>query len=95
MRHRLLKLTGGALAVAGAVGAAALWTPGNAQSNGSPSASLAFSNGWQPVGMNTTGDPAMPSVAWFYNRDDGRVIVCQHGPDEAKAAVCSPAARLP
>ncbi|MGE0667078.1 MAG: hypothetical protein AB7O49_11025 [Sphingomonadales bacterium] len=95
MLNKHLKLTAGGLAVAAAIGAAALLSPGNAQSPGSPNAGLAFSNGWIPVGMNTTGDPAVPSVAWFYNRDDGRVVVCRHGADEAKAATCSPATRLP
>jgi hypothetical protein len=95
MENKHLKLAAGALAIAAAVGAAAIWTPGNAQSPGSPNAALAFSNGWIPVGMNTTGDPAVPSIAWFYNRDDGRVVVCRHGADEAKSATCSPATRLP
>lgn len=91
MRIKHLTLAGGAAAVL-AVGLAVLWTPGNAQS---PNAGLAFSNGWQPVGMNTTGDPALPSIAWFYNRDDGRVISCQHTGDAKAAPSCTPAARLP
>ncbi|WP_346322169.1 hypothetical protein [Emcibacter sp. SYSU 3D8] len=90
-----MKLAGAGLALAVAIGAAMLWTPGNAQSPGSSGAALAFSGGWIPVGMNTTGDPALPSVAWFYNRDDGRVVVCRHGADDEKPATCSPATRLP
>jgi hypothetical protein len=96
MANRNLKLTAGIFAVAAAIGAAALWTPGNAQpGSGSPNATMAYSGGWVPVGMNTTGDPAVPSVAWFYNREDGRVVVCRHGADETKPATCSPAAKLP
>ncbi|MBI1182432.1 MAG: hypothetical protein GC201_17965 [Alphaproteobacteria bacterium] len=90
MTFRHLKPAG--LVAAGAIVAALLlWTPGNAQS---PNNGLAFSNGWIPVGMNTTGDPALPSVAWFYNRDDGRVVSCRHAADD-NPPVCSPPAHLP
>ena len=95
MATKHLKLAAGGLGVAAAIGAATLWTPGAAQSPTPPGVAMAFSGGWIPVGMNTTGDPALPSVAWFYNQDDGRVIVCGHGADQTQAATCSPATRLP
>jgi hypothetical protein len=93
MTIKTLAILGG-LATAALAGAALTGATGNAQTPGQSSAGLAFANGWLPVGMNTTGDPSKPSIAWFYNRDDGRVIVCDHGADQ-KAPVCSPAARLP
>jgi hypothetical protein len=94
MRIKHLILAGAT--AAGLAAGVAVWTAGAAQTpSPSPNAGFAFSNGWLPVGMNTTGDPTLPSIAWFYNRDDGRVVACQHGADAKAPPVCSPAARLP